>query len=164
LLVKTRVLRSTSLCTRGLQVEVHGFFVCTCFANNSSPLVAANTYSLLTELSHVISLGNESTGERASRRQLFESREAPFDYVSWVPANSRATDTNSSDALNAVARYLALEWTPDARAMLRSCRVSPTPREQSCGESLTFRMSGYASLADQNASLLASWPAISPML
>ncbi len=79
----------------------------------------------------------------------FESREAPFDYVSWVPAISRATDANSSDALNAAARYLALEWTPDVRAMLRSCRVSPTPREQSCGQSLTLRMSGYASLADQ---------------
>ena len=50
--------------TRGLQVEVHGFFVCTCFAsNNSSPLVAANTYSLLTELNHATALGNESTGE-----------------------------------------------------------------------------------------------------
>ena len=135
---------------RGLQVEVHGFFVCTCFAsNNLSPLVAANTYSLLTELNHVMALGNESTGEKTSRTQLFESREAPFDCVSWVPANSRTTDANSSDALNAAARYLALEWTPDARAMLRSCRVSPTPREQSCGRSLTLRMSGYASLADQ---------------
>ncbi len=136
--------------TRGLQVDVHGFFVCTCFANNNlSPLVAANTYSLLTELNHVMALGNESTGERKSRIQLFESREAPFDSVSWVPANTRTPDANSADALGAAARYLALEWGPDARAMLRSCRVSPTPREQSCGRSLMLRMSGYASLAVQ---------------
>src|SRR6478735_11079066 len=66
-----------------------------------------------------------------------------------MPAKSPTTDANSSDSPKAAARYLALEWTPDARAMLRSCRVSPTPREQSCGQSLTLRMSGYASLADQ---------------
>jgi serine/threonine protein kinase len=135
---------------RGLQAEVHGFFVCTCFAsNNLSPLVAANTYSLLTELNHVMALGNESPSEAAARTQLFESREAPFDCVSWMPAISRTTDANSTDALSAAAKYLALEWTPDARTVLRSCRVSPTPREQSRGRLLTLRMSGYASLADQ---------------
>lgn len=135
--------------TRGLLIEVHGFFVCTCFAStNSSPLVAANTYSLLAELNHAMERGNESTAERTSRAKLFESRKAPFDCVYWVPADTRGSDAGSVDTLSTMARYLALELAPEIRAALRSCRESLTPREQLCDRSLTFRMPSYASLAD----------------
>jgi serine/threonine protein kinase len=141
--------------TRDLQVEVHGFFVCPCFANNNvSPLVAANTYSLLTELNHAMALGNEGTSGRTSQAQQFESREAPFDYVSWVPAGARATDGNSTDSLSDAAKYLGLEWVPGARATLRACRASLTPREQTYGRSLTLKMWSYASLADQKRNLI----------
>jgi serine/threonine protein kinase len=136
--------------TRGLQVEIHGFFVCTCFVNNhSSPLAAANTYSLLAELSHAAAFGNKSAGETTAPTQLFESSDAPFDCIYWVPAHTRTTNADSVGALDAVARYLALDATPDARATLRSCRVSQTSREQASGRSLTLKQAGYASLADQ---------------
>jgi serine/threonine protein kinase len=141
--------------TRGLQVEIHGFFVCTCFVNNhASPLAAANTYSLLAELSHATAFGNKSTGENAVRTQLFESSEAPFDYTYWVPAHTRTTNADSVGALDAAAKYLALYSTPDARATLRSCRTSRTPREQSHGRSLTLKQAGYASLADQKRAFI----------
>ena len=39
--------------------------------------------------------------------------------------------------------------TPDVRSVLRSCRMSPTPREQSGERSLAIRKFGYASMADQ---------------
>ena len=140
---------------RNLQVEVHGYFVCNCFGNNnSSPLLAANTYSLLTELNHATSYGNEHAGEKVVRTQIFESREGPFDCVYWVPARTRKTATNMVDALDMVARYLALERTPDARTVLRSCRASQTPREQLHGQSLTLKKLGYASLADQRCKFI----------
>jgi serine/threonine protein kinase len=135
--------------TRNLQVEVQGFLICTCFANNNlSPLVAANTYSLLAELNHATALGNESTGESSVRTQLFESPEAPFDCVYWVPASAHTTGAQAVDALDTVAKYLAMEGSPDVRSVLRSCRMSPTPREQSRDRSLTFKKLGRASLAD----------------
>lgn len=135
---------------RGLQVEVHGYFVCSCFGNNnSSPLVAANSYSLLTELNHATSFGNESASENAARTQTFDSSERPFDCVYWLPAHARTAGAPTTDALDTVARYLALERTPDTRAVLRSCRTSLTSREQSQERSLTIRKLGYASIADQ---------------
>jgi serine/threonine protein kinase len=135
---------------RGLPVEVQGIFVCTCSANsNSSPIAAANTYSLLAELTHVTARGNEGTGDATGQTKLFESSDAPFDCVYWVPAHIRTTNADSVGALDAVARYLALDATPDARAMLRSCRVSKTSREQSRGRSLILKRAGYASLAEQ---------------
>jgi serine/threonine protein kinase len=140
---------------RKLQVEVHVCLVCTSFANNnSSPLVAANTYSLLTELNHVATRGNEGTGERMPRAESFESRQAPFDYVYWVPARTRVTGAQTVDVLDTLAKYLALDRTPEARAMLRSCRLSQTPRELSRGQSFTLKKMGYASLADQKRRLV----------
>jgi hypothetical protein len=135
---------------RNLQVEVHGFLVCTCFANNnSSPLVIANTYSLLTELNHATTLGNLNAGDKSPQSQLFESRNAPFDCVYCVQAHLRTKDTQTVDALDTVAKYLALEQMPEPRAALRSCRSSRTPREQSSGRSLVLKKLGFASLADQ---------------
>lgn len=132
------------------KVEVHGFFICNCFAsNNSSPLLAANTYSLLTELNHATAFGNETAGEQAAKMKVFESQEAPFDCVYWVPTRARTTNAHSLDALDAIANYLSLERAADARAALRSCREADTPREQSRGRSLTLKKLGCASLADQ---------------
>lgn len=134
---------------RNFHVEVQGVLICTCLANNIlSPLAAANTYSLLAELNHVTALGNESAGKSSVRTQIFESREAPFDWVYWVPACARTTGAQSVDALRTAARYLAIEGSPDVREMLRTCRMSPTPREQARDRSLTLKRPGYASLAD----------------
>jgi serine/threonine protein kinase len=141
--------------SRGLRVEIQGFFVCTCFVNNhTSPLAAANTYSLLSELSHATAVGNKSTGETTARAQLFESGEAPFDATYWLPAHARTVSGDPVGALDAAARYLALHSTPDGRATLRSCRASQTPREQSRGRSLTLKRAGYASLADQKRAFI----------
>ena len=110
---------------RGIAVEVHGFLICTCFANaSSSPLVAANTYSLLTELNHATSLGNAPLGGQSMQANAFESDRAPFDCVYCVPSRARTADTPGLDALDTVAKYLALETLPEARAALRSCRKS----------------------------------------
>ncbi|MEO7404787.1 MAG: tubulin-like doman-containing protein, partial [Burkholderiales bacterium] len=137
--------------SRNLPVEVHGYLVCTCFANcNSSPLVAANTYSLLAELSHVATHGNERSGEKTREAAPFESGESPFDSVYWVPARARSKEVQTADALDTLANYLALNEVPEARAALQSCRHSKTPREQLRGQSLAIRKLGYASLADQN--------------
>lgn len=140
--------------TRNLQVEIHGYMVSTCFAtSSSSPLVAANTYSLLKELSHAATRGNEGSGDKSLRSESFESQQAPFDHVYWVPARSRATATQPVDVLDTLAKYLALDWTPESRAALRSCRTSRTPREKS-EQSFRLRKLGYASLADQKRSFV----------
>lgn len=137
-----------------LQVEMHGFMVCTCFAtSNSSPLVAANTYSLLKELSHAATLGNEGSGDKSLRSESFEARQAPFDHVYWVPARARAAAVQPVDLLDTLAKYLALDWTPEARAALRSCRSSRTPRDHS-EQSFKLRKLGYTSLADQKRSFV----------
>ena len=133
---------------RTLPVEVDGLLICTCLSGNtSSPLAAANTYSLLTELNHATNNGNESRGDGRPSRP-FESRTPPFDHVYCVPTHAR-TAKAAIDGLDVVAKYLALERVADARGALRSCRVSTTPREQLCGRSLNFKKLGYASLADQ---------------
>ena len=136
--------------SRKLKVEVHGFFVLTCLgASGSSPLVAANTYALLEELNHATSNGNQTAGEKVARAQLFESASAPFDCVSLLPTGSRTGGDQRVDVLATAARCLAVEQTAEARAVLRSGRMSPTPREQLRGKSLAFKKVGYASLADQ---------------
>jgi hypothetical protein len=135
---------------RGIAVEVQGFLICTCFANaSSSPLVAANTYSLLTELHHATSLGNAPLGGQSMQANAFESDRAPFDCVYCVPSRARTTDAPGLDALDMVAKYLALETLPEARAALRSCRKSGTPREQARPRALVIKKLGYASLADR---------------
>ncbi len=135
---------------RGIEVDLQGFLICTCFAShNSSPLVAANTYSLLTELNHAMAVGNLSAKGQNSQSSEFESTEAPFDCVYCVPSRPRTADTPGTDALDMVARYLALETTSEVRGVLRSCRATQTSREQSRGRSLALKKLGYASLADR---------------
>ncbi len=137
--------------TRNMQVEVHGFFVYTGLTNNnSSPLTASNTFSFLEELNHAMTVGNESAGNESTLAQLFDSTDAPFDSVYWMPIRTRTADSQSVDAFDTVVRYLALDGIPDARATLRSCRTSPSSREQSGVRSLTLKRASFASLADQN--------------
>jgi hypothetical protein len=134
---------------RGIAVEVQGFLICTCFANAASaPLVAANTYSLLTELNHATSFGNSPMGGQLQANS-FESDRAPFDCVYCVPSQARTTESPGHDALNTVAKYLALELLPESRAALRSARGARTPREQARPRALVLRKLGYASLADR---------------
>jgi serine/threonine protein kinase len=136
--------------SRNLQMEVHAFLVCTCLpGTNSSPLVAANTYSLLTELNHATAFGNQSTAERTTQNAPFESRTAPFDCVYCVPAQTCSASAHGADALDVAARYLALETTPEARGALRSCRASQTPREKAHAGALALKTVALASFDDQ---------------
>jgi serine/threonine protein kinase len=140
-----------------LQIEVHGFLICTCFAtNNVSPLLAANTYSLLSELHHVTALGNESNSETASPAQLFESRKAPFDSVYWVPTTVKTADSCSVDGPEVAAKYLALETVPEIRAAFRSCRAAVPSNEKLSNLVLNLRKIGYASLADHQRSFISA--------
>jgi serine/threonine protein kinase len=135
---------------RGFQLEVHGVLVCTCIASHSlSPLAAANTYSLLIELSHATAFGNQGNSETTTANQPFESCTPPFDGVYCVPAGARTRNTRAADALDNIARYLALESLPEARAVIRSCRKSHSPREQVHGRSLSLKCLGFSSLTDQ---------------
>jgi hypothetical protein len=140
---------------RGLKVDVQGFLVCTCLANlSSSPLAVANTYSLLMELNHATALGNEGNSGQATQNKPFESRQAPFHRVYCVPIRPRSKNAEAADALDPIAQYLALESTPVARAALRACRASRTPREQSHDQALSLRLFGLSSLADQKSQLV----------
>ena len=141
---------------RGIKTEVQGVLLCTCFASvSSSPLVAANTYSLLTELNHATEHGNQGAGEGSRWAGSFESREAPFDTVYCIPVRSRSANSHEN-VLNSVAKYLALEAIPDARAAVRSCRASQTPREESRSESLALKKFGCVSLDECTRELLGN--------
>jgi serine/threonine protein kinase len=140
----------TQAARRNVSLEINGFFICPGLSgNNSAPLAAANTYALLTELNHASANGNEGSGEAARERQPFESKTAPFDLVYFVPTRARTSDSHAVDPLESIANYLACDAIPDARTALRSCRVSPTPRESSRGRGLTLKKFGHASLADR---------------
>ncbi|HEX2474347.1 MAG TPA: tubulin-like doman-containing protein [Lacipirellulaceae bacterium] len=140
---------------RNLQVQIQGFFICPCFAGNgSSPLAVANTYALLTELNHTTARGNESRDERLAG-QPFESRGAPFDCVYIMPSRPKTGDATTIDTLDTVAKYLAWEKRPEARAVIRSCRGAQTPREQQHGRSLTIKTIGFASLADRKREFIS---------
>jgi hypothetical protein len=140
---------------RDLKVEVQGFLVCTCLASlSSSPLAAANTYSLLMELNHATNSGNEGNTGQASRNQPFESRNAPFDGVYCIPTRARSKDSQTTDLLESIAQYLHLEASSGPRAVFRTCRAAQTPREQSRGRSLSLRLFGLSSLADQKTELV----------
>ena len=80
------------------------------------------------------------------KTQLFESRERPFDSSigcrRGLAPRKRAEDTLDGGQVS------GLEATPDARAVLRSCRESQTTRTV-VRPSLAIRKLGYASLADQ---------------
>lgn len=139
---------------RSLAVDMHGFLVCTCFgAANASPLLAANTYCLLTELRHATELGNKTSDDN-SRSSAFESHQAPFDAVYLVPTRARAGEARSSDPLDVVAKYLLMESCPETRAAVRSCRAAKTPREEARGSRLSIRKLGFASLGDRKLELI----------
>lgn len=134
---------------RGLKVEVQGYFVCNCFANNnSSALAAANTYALLTELSHATTFGNMSSLDETAHTKQFESPSAPFDCLYWIPVRPGKPGAIKVDATESIAKYLAQHRMAEVRAVLQTCHRSPTPREQD-NRSLTIRKPGIASLADQ---------------
>jgi hypothetical protein len=139
---------------RDLPIEIHGFLICSWLASNSaSPLVAANSYALLTELSHATLGGNVGSVESGKQATRLESPEAPFDSVYLVPTRARTPSGQAADGVDAIAKYLALEMTPDARTVIRTCRGSQTPREQAQGRSLAIKTLGVASLADERREL-----------
>ena len=89
----------------------------------------------------------------ANSRRTLESPEAPFASVYLVPTRARTSGGQAADGIDTVAKYLALETTPDARAVIRSCRAAHTPQEQSQGRSLAIKTLGVASLADERREL-----------
>jgi hypothetical protein len=101
------------------------------------------------ELNHATARGNESNNGRAAQTPEFESREPPLDCVYCIPSGTRSPNAQAVDVLDKVASYLALETTPDARAVIRSCRAAQSPREQSIGRTLYLRKFGISSLAEQ---------------
>jgi hypothetical protein len=136
--------------SRNIPVEVQAFLVCSWLgSNNSSPLVAANSYSLLTELNHATARGNVGSTDGGKQSTAFESCNLPIDSLYLVPTRGKSADGQASDGLDTVARYLALETTPDARSIIRSCRASQTPREQLPARSLAIKTLGVASLANE---------------
>jgi hypothetical protein len=138
-----------------LQVEIHAYLLCTHLSgSNTSPLLAANTYALLAEMNHAASHGNQSPSKKMPLAEIFESQGSPFDYVYCVPARGQKTDGHSINAQETLVRYLALDWSTDARSTLRSCRQTPTPRENRESKSLRLRKLGYASVGDQVHSLI----------
>ncbi len=140
---------------RNIQIEIHGFFICPCFAGNgSSPLAVANTYALLTELNHATVRGNESRDKQLSG-QPFDSPGAPFDCVYIMPSRSKTGETATIDTLETVAKYLAWETKPEARAVIRSCRRAHTPREHMPVRSFTLKTLGFASLADRKREFIS---------
>jgi serine/threonine protein kinase len=147
---------TTQAARRNVSVEVNGLFVCPCLASsNSAPLAAANTYALLTELNQATAHGNVANGETSREGQPFESQAAPFDHVYFVPSRPRTADAQAVDPLDIIARYLAYEAIPDARAALRSCREAQTPRRSPGGRTLTLRKLGHASLDDRRHELIS---------
>ncbi len=145
---------------RGMLVEVQAFLVCTCFGNaHASPLVAANTYSLLTELNHVTERGNVGAGEQTGKVKAFVSSERPFDRVYCVSERTRTAEGSTEDILETVAKYLALDTKAAARGALRSCRATRTAREEVHGGTLTLQKFGLASLADRKCELLREFAA-----
>jgi serine/threonine protein kinase len=139
----------------GLKVEVHGYFVCNCFANNnSSALAAANTYALLSELNHSTAVGNVSSLKEAGGAKQFESADAPFDGLYWLPVLPTKPGTAKVDATDSIAKYLAQERLSDVRAIVRTCRSVRTPREEQNVRSLTIKKPGIALLADQKRTFL----------
>jgi serine/threonine protein kinase len=133
---------------QNLSVETHGYLVFPNLANsNSTPLIAASTYSLLTELNHVALNGNVSTGEKSSLSDTYEASRSPFDHVYCVPGRTRSADAPATVVLDSLARYLALDRLPEARGILRSCRHASTKNEAPAG-AFTLRSLGVASMSE----------------
>jgi serine/threonine protein kinase len=140
---------------RSVQLEIHGFFICPCFAGNgSSPLAVANTYALLTEMNHATARGNQSRDERLTG-QPFETSAAPFDCVYFMPSRPKTGDATAVDTVDMVAKYLAWEMRPDVRAAIRSSRKAHTPRQQQHARTFNIKTLGFASLADRKREFIS---------
>jgi serine/threonine protein kinase len=138
-----------------LRVEIHAYLLCTCLAGNTtSPLLAANTYALLAEISHAAVHGNQSPSKKMPLADIFESQGSPFDHIYCIPARAQKADSHSIDVQETLVRYLTLDWSTDARPVLRSCRQTPTPRENRESKTLRLRKLGYASVGDQAHSFI----------
>ncbi|MCI0492530.1 MAG: protein kinase [Planctomycetes bacterium] len=134
----------------GTDVEVHGILLCTCLGNPSpSPLAAANTFALITELRHASEFGNRGTTRNEGILKLFDSSTPPFDAVYCVSVRTRSASPGVHDDLESVAQYLATEATTAVRNALRAFRQSPTPREAEQPGQLRLRTLGCVSLSEE---------------
>ncbi len=132
----------------GRRAHVHGVFVCTCLGRaRASPLSAANTYALLTELQFVSAFGNQSPLAEAGRATPLESPTRPFDLVYCLTPQHRG-DAPGDDELAAIAKQLSLAATAGVAQMLQDCRSTPTPRELAGTEALLLRTLGSAAVAE----------------
>ncbi|HEV3417005.1 MAG TPA: tubulin-like doman-containing protein, partial [Pirellulales bacterium] len=128
----------------GRRAQIEGVFVCTCLGNAStSPLAAANTFALLTELQFVSEFGNRTAQGESSSLLPLESHDRPFDLVYCLPTRHRA-DESVEDELCLIAKQLSLASTDGVRQMLECCQQTPTPRELAGQEPLLLRTFGSA--------------------
>jgi hypothetical protein len=141
---------------RGLTTDVQGFLLCTCFSHtNASPLIAANTYATLMELSHASEQGNVGAAGPSKSSGNYESAQAPFDSVYCIPVQARANNGQSADVLAAVAKYLALEESPAVRAILRACRAGQGAGGANHSSPLALRKFGQASIEERKRELVS---------
>ncbi len=138
----------------GRQAQVQGVFVCTCMESvRTSPLSAANTYALLTELQFASEFGNQASSDESHGPTPLESPNRPFDLVYCLPIKHHA-DASVDDGFSSIAKQLSLASTEGIRQMLERCRRTPTPRELARNEPLLLRTLGTASLAGFNRNRL----------
>jgi serine/threonine protein kinase len=131
----------------GRQVQIQAVFVCTCMESvRTSPLSAANTYALLTELQFASEFGNQGSSDESHDATPLESPNRPFDLVYCLPIKHHA-DASVDDGFSSIAKQLSLASTEGVRQMLVRCRRTATPRELAGSEPLLLRTFGTASLA-----------------
>ena len=132
----------------GRRAQVQGVFVCTCLGRaRASPLSAANTYALLTELQFVSAFGNQSPLAETGRVTPWEAPTRPFDLVYCLTPQHRG-DAPGDDELASLARQLSLAATAGVTQILQDCASTPTPRELAGTEALLLRTLGSAAVAE----------------
>ena len=130
----------------GRQAQIQAVLVCTCMESvRTSPLSAANTYALLTELQFASEFGNQASSDESHDATPLESPNRPFDLVYCLPIKHHA-DAAVDDGFSAIAKQLSLASTEGVRQMLERCRRTATPRELARTEPLLLRTLGITSL------------------
>lgn len=96
----------------GVEVQVHAVLAMPeRVAGSTESLSIANTYSLLTELTHVEREGNRGTSSPTGPAERYEADGPAFDAVYLVPIPPRTFGDGRVQTFVSIAEYLALEAT-----------------------------------------------------